>query len=61
MPGVENLSRKEIKGIVNLVSRGVPKLKPEDVSVADSSGKIISDFEEDLEKEKIELRLVQEK
>ncbi|MBK8397040.1 MAG: flagellar M-ring protein FliF [Leptospiraceae bacterium] len=61
VPGVENLSRKEIKGIVNLVSRGVPKLKPEDVSVADGSGKIISDFEEDLEKEKIELRLVQEK
>jgi len=61
VPGVETLSRKEIKGIVNLVSRGVPKLKPEDVSVADSTGKIISDFEEDLEKEKIELRLVQEK
>ncbi|HNI86862.1 MAG TPA: flagellar basal-body MS-ring/collar protein FliF [Leptospiraceae bacterium] len=61
VPGIEGLSRKEIKGIVNLVSRGVPKLKPEDVSVADSTGKIISDFEEDLEKEKIELRLIQEK
>ncbi len=61
VPGVEKLTPKEIKGIVNLISRGVPKLKPENVSVADSSGRIISDFEEDLEKDKLELRLVQEK
>lgn len=61
IPGVESLSKKEVKGIVNLVSRAVPRLKPENVSVADADGKIISDFEEDLEKDKIELRLVQEK
>ncbi|EKR65495.1 MULTISPECIES: flagellar basal-body MS-ring/collar protein FliF [Leptospira] len=61
IPGVESLSRKEVKGIVNLVSRAVPKLKPENVSVADADGKIISDFEEDLEKERLELRIVQEK
>lgn len=60
-PGYESLSKKEIKGIVNLVSRAVPKLKPENVSVADSYGKVISDFEEDLEKERLELRIVQEK
>jgi flagellar M-ring protein FliF len=60
-PGFENLSKKEIKGIVNLVSRAVPKLKPENVTIADSYGKIINDFEEDLEKEKVELRIVQEK
>ncbi|GBF50617.1 flagellar MS-ring protein [Leptospira ryugenii] len=60
-PGVEGLSKKEVKGIVNLVARAVPKLKPENVSVADADGKIISDFEEDLEKEKLELRIVQEK
>lgn len=50
-----------MKGIVNLVSRAVPKLKPENVVVADADGKIISDFEEDLEKERLELRVVQEK
>lgn len=50
-----------MKGIVNLVARAVPKLKPENVSVADPDGKIISDFEEDLEKERLELRIVQEK
>ncbi|MCE9501313.1 MAG: flagellar M-ring protein FliF [Leptospira sp.] len=61
IPGVESLSKKEIKGIVNLVSRAVPKLKPENVSVADSDGRIVSDFEEDLEKERLELRIVQEK
>lgn len=61
IPGVESLSKKEVKGIVNLVSRAVPRLKPENVSVADADGRIISDFEEDLEKDKIELRLVQEK
>ncbi|MCZ8156420.1 MAG: flagellar basal-body MS-ring/collar protein FliF [Leptospira sp.] len=60
-PGVEGLSKKEVKGIVNLVARAVPKLKPENVSVADADGKIISDFEEDLEKERLELRIVQEK
>ncbi|TGK00729.1 flagellar basal body M-ring protein FliF [Leptospira semungkisensis] len=61
IPGVEGISKKEVKGIVNLVSRAVPKLKPENVSVADADGKIISDFEEDLEKERLELRVVQEK
>jgi flagellar M-ring protein FliF len=61
IPGVEQLSKKEIKGIVNLVSRAVPRLKPENVTVVDADGKIISDFEEDLEKEKLDLRLVQEK
>ncbi len=61
IPGVEEISKKEIKGIVNLVSRAVPRLKPENVSVANADGKIISDFEEDLETERLELRIVQEK
>lgn len=60
-PGVEGISKKEVKGIVNLVSRAVPGLKPENVTVADQDGKVISDFEEDLEKERLELRIVQEK
>ncbi|MCB1156876.1 MAG: flagellar M-ring protein FliF [Leptospiraceae bacterium] len=60
-PGIESISKKEVKGIVNLVSRAVPRLKPEYVTVADDTGRVISDFEEDLEKEKLELRLIQEK
>ncbi len=61
VPGVDTLSKKEIKGIVNLISRGVPNLKPENVIVADSSGKNISDFDDNLDKENLELRIVQEK
>ncbi|PJZ70047.1 flagellar M-ring protein FliF [Leptospira perolatii] len=61
IPGVDGISKKEVKGIVYLVSRAVPRLKPENVVVADADGKIISDFEEDLEKERLELRVVQEK
>ncbi|MCB1193548.1 MAG: flagellar M-ring protein FliF [Leptospiraceae bacterium] len=61
IPGIDQLSKKEVKGIVNLVSRAVPNLKPENVSVADADGKVISDFEEDLEKERLELRIVQER
>jgi len=61
VPGVESLSKKEVKGIVNLVSRAVPRLKPENVTVVDADGKIISDFEEDLERERLDLRIAQEK
>lgn len=60
-PGVESLSKKEVKGIVNLVSRAVPKLKPENVTIVDADGKILSDFEEDLERERLDLRIAQEK
>ena len=61
IPGIDSISKREIKGIVNLVSRAVPKLKPENVTVADADGNVISDFEENLEKERLELRIVQEK
>ena len=60
VPGLDKLPKKEVKGIVNLVSRAVPKLKPENVSVADADGKIISDFDDFLEKNEIGLRIVQE-
>jgi flagellar M-ring protein FliF len=61
VPGIESISKKEVKGIVNLVSRAVPKLKPENVTVVDADGKVISDFEEDLERERLDLRIAQEK
>jgi flagellar M-ring protein FliF len=59
-PGYEKLSRKEIRGITYLVSRAVGnRLKPENVTVTDELGAIISDFDDDAEKEKIELTMLE--
>ncbi|MCB1147817.1 MAG: flagellar M-ring protein FliF [Leptospiraceae bacterium] len=60
-PGVENLTRKEIEGIVTLVSRSVPGLKKENVSVAGPDGEILNDFDNEIDKEKWELKQVSEK
>ncbi|MBP9021567.1 MAG: flagellar M-ring protein FliF [Spirochaetes bacterium] len=60
--GYEKLSRKEVKGIVTLVSRGVgPKLKPEDVVVTDENGSIISDFDDDGDAAKLEISLLEQR
>jgi flagellar M-ring protein FliF len=59
-PGYDKLSKKEIKGIMYLVSRAVGgKLKPENVTVTDDYGNIISDFDDDLDKAKAEFSLVE--
>ncbi|MCL1865191.1 MAG: flagellar M-ring protein FliF [Spirochaetes bacterium] len=59
-PGYEKLSTKEIKGITFLVSRAVgSRLKPENVTVTDEFGKIISDFDDDLENEKREYTMIE--
>lgn len=59
-PGYEKLSRKEIKGIVFLVSRAVGnRLKPENVTVTDDTGNIISDFDDDMDKAKSEYTLLE--
>jgi len=59
-PGYEKLSTKEIKGIVYLVSRAVgPRLKPENVTVTDNTGKIISDFDDEFENEKKEYTIIE--
>ena len=59
-PGYDKLSMKEIKGIVFLVSRAVgPRLKPENVTVTDEFGKIISDFDDDFENEKKEYTIIE--
>ncbi|MCU0847814.1 MAG: flagellar M-ring protein FliF [Spirochaetes bacterium] len=59
-PGYEKLSRKEIKGIMYLVSRAVgPRLKPDDVTVTDEMGNIISDFNDDIDKAKTELTIIE--
>ncbi len=59
-PGYDKLSKKEIKGIMYLVSRAVGgKLKPENVTVTDDYGNIISDFDDDIDKAKAEFSLVE--
>lgn len=59
-PGYDKLSKKEIKGIMYLVSRAVGgKLKPEYVVVTDEYGKIISDFDNDDDAAKAEYTLLE--
>ncbi len=48
-PGAQ-LSRKEIKGIVNLVAHSVQGLSPENITIVDETGKILNDPDEDDEK-----------
>jgi flagellar M-ring protein FliF len=58
-PGYDSLSKKEIKGIQYLVARGVgTKLKPENVTITDDSGKILSDFEDSMDQAKEEFTLI---
>lgn len=59
-PGYEKLTKKEIKGIIYLVSRAVGnRLKPENVTVTDSTGNIISDFDDELDKAKTEYTILE--
>ncbi|MDY6932818.1 MAG: flagellar basal-body MS-ring/collar protein FliF [Spirochaetota bacterium] len=58
--GYDKLSNKEIKGIMYLVSRAVGrKLKPENVTVTDEHGKIISDFDDEFDQAKAEYTLLE--
>ncbi|MCL1911719.1 MAG: flagellar M-ring protein FliF [Leptospirales bacterium] len=58
--GYDKLSKKEIKGIVQLVSRAVGnRLKPEDVTVTDELGKIISDFNDEVDAANTELVILE--
>ena len=47
-PNVQ-LSKKEIKGIVNLTSKSVQGLSPENITVVDETGKILNDSDDDEE------------
>ena len=60
-PGVESLKVKEIEGIETLVSRSVPGLKKDNVSIAGPDGKILNDFDDEITREKWELKSVEEK
>ena len=59
-PGFDKLKKKEIKGITYLVSRAVGnRLKPENVTVTDEYGKIISDFDDDYDKARTEYTILE--
>jgi flagellar M-ring protein FliF len=62
IPGAEGLSKKEVNGIITIVQRTVPKLKRENISIADSDGRILSDPLHDIENEKeLEMKIVKMK
>jgi flagellar M-ring protein FliF len=52
---------KEIKGIETLVARSVPGLKKENVTIAGPDGDVINDFDNEIDKQKAELKDVAEK
>jgi flagellar M-ring protein FliF len=59
-PGFDKLSQKEIKGITYLISRAVgSRLKPENVTVLNDLGQIISDFDDELSKAKTEFTILE--
>ncbi|HRP70332.1 MAG TPA: flagellar basal-body MS-ring/collar protein FliF, partial [Turneriella sp.] len=60
-PGVEKLSTKEIKGIETLVARSVPGLKKENVTIAGPDGDVINDFDNEIDKQKAEIKDVEAK
>ena len=47
LPEEEQLTKKEIKGIVNLVAHSVQSLSPENITIVDDTGKILNDPDED--------------
>ncbi len=49
LPEEEQLTKKEIKGIVNLVAHSVQSLSPENITIVDDTGKILNDPDEDAE------------
>ena len=59
-PGYEKLSRKEVKGIVRLVTRAIGnRMKDEDVTITDDHGKILSIFDSDMDKTKEKFKMLE--
>ena len=46
----QQLTKKEIKGIVNLTAHSIQGLKPENITIIDETGKILNDPDEDEDK-----------
>ena len=59
--GYEKLRRKEIEGIMTLVSRAVPGLKKENVSISGPDGELINDFDNEADRSQRRLKEVNEK
>ena len=59
LPEEEQLTKKEIKGIVNLVAHSVQSLSPENITIVDDTGKILNDPDEDAELSVSNLTLTQ--
>ncbi|HBS05443.1 MAG TPA: flagellar M-ring protein FliF [Leptospiraceae bacterium] len=59
-PGQENISRKQVLGIKNLIYRAVPKLKREDITITDQYGKQFMEPDE-IDQAQRELDLVDRK
>ena len=59
-PGVETVPPKKIQGIKNLISRAIPRLKRENISILDSAGREFTEPDE-LDKEGRALELVERK
>jgi len=57
-PQIKKLPKKIIKGIQLLVARAVGKLSPDNVTVVDNWGNVISDFDTEEEKKDLEMWLV---
>ena len=60
-PGYDKLKRKEIEGIMTLVSRAVPGLKKENVSISGPDGELINDFDNEADQSRRRLKEVNEK
>ena len=60
-PGIDKLSEREVRGIVKLVSRSIPGLLEENISISDSTGKIINNYDDDVTARKWELEEVKRK
>ncbi len=60
-PGYDKLSKKEIKGIQRLVARAVGNMKIDNVTITDENGVVISEFDDDLDRHKIEIKKVEDR
>ncbi|MES0489936.1 MAG: flagellar basal-body MS-ring/collar protein FliF [Leptospirales bacterium] len=61
IPGVDKLSKKEVEGIVTLISRAVTGLKKENISIIGPNGEELNNFDDIVEMEKWELESVTRK
>lgn len=59
--GVDKLTEREIRGVVNLVSRSIPGLKEEDISISDDTGTLLNIYDDIVTEKKWKLEEVRRK